>query len=150
MKIKVDYHTIENELKQLVHNWIRAYQTKDIKLMKQILSDNKKSFSFGTGADEKIEGLDGMLLQLKRDWSQCEDSTLELLSFRCDNFGESCAWIACEILPSIKICGQYQSFPPLRATMVTAKENGSYKIVHSHASWPHQNQKPDQSFPRLK
>lgn len=138
----------EVKLKKMVNNWIKAYETHDISLIKELFRDSTDSFHYGTGADEKIEGLDGMLKQLERDWSQSEKAQLEMIDFRFESFDSRFAWVTCDMIPTITISGKKHSFPVLRSTIVAILENRKWKIAHSHASWPYQEQKEGQSFPK--
>lgn len=143
--------TSPNELKIVVTSWMKAYEERDINTMQTLYSQSPESFHYGTGVDEMIHGFDGMVSQLKRDWSQSKSAQLKLLGFRSQQIAPTVAWIACEMEPVITMNnGQKSSLPALRASLVLVKENGSWKIAHSHGSWPYGEQAEGQSFPEIK
>ena len=139
---------VEKELAAVVRDWIRAYESRDKALVRQICSDSTKAFHYGTGKDEKIEGLSALLEQLDRDWRQSDKANIELNEVKCQAFDNRFGWIACEMIPSITIAGETHVLPALRGTMVVVKTDAKWKIVHSHVSWPYALQPEGSSFPQ--
>lgn len=136
-----------NQLKSLVHDWIRAYESRDLALVRSLFTDSPMAFHYGTGVDERIAGLSGMLKQFERDWSQSEKGQLELVDFRCESFEDRFGWLTCEVVPTITIAGKAHKFPVLRCSIVAVKSGDNWRIAHSHASWPYSEQKEGESFP---
>ena len=139
----------KNELKNVVALWTKAYETRDKDLVKKIFIDSKESFHYGTGLDEQIYGLEGMLEQLDRDWKQSESIRIKPTGFRYQYLAEDIAWVACEFIPRVKIGSDEVELPELRSTLVLKKIESNWLIAHTHASWPCSEQKEGDSFPNI-
>ncbi len=105
----------------------------------------KRATMFGTGVDEYREGLKEIEEQVKRDWSQSEKGELQLTSF----FGpvDNSNWAAGEFTAHIQINGSVYKFEHLRGTIILEQEVDTWKIAHTHASFPDYRQAEGSSFP---
>jgi hypothetical protein len=138
-------HEEESVLKT-VDAWIRAYECRDIEGFKKVLSRSETHVSWGTGKDECYVGLSGFLKCVERDFEQSEGARLKLISVY-PIVHENWAWVAAEFEPTVIIKGIEHKLENLRGTFVLAKENGTWVIEHTHASWPYAEQAEGRSFP---
>jgi ketosteroid isomerase-like protein len=89
---------------------------------------------YATEADEKRIGLEGIKLQLERDWSRTEALSIEYNWTSISSAGDI-AWAATDTIFKAKVQGHDLIFP-FRCTMVFEKRCNKWLIVHGHFSFP--------------
>jgi hypothetical protein len=123
--------TIAEPAVELLQEFCKVYKKRDLKAMKKMFA--KKTFSFGTGRDEILEGWPATEAQLKRDWSQSKAGWLELHKpIKSGSNWASCTWTAHITM----LDGKELIWPNMRLSIVVAQEDGKWKIAHTHASAP--------------
>jgi ketosteroid isomerase-like protein len=89
---------------------------------------------YATEADEKRIGLEGIKLQLERDWSRTEALSIKFNWTSISSAGDV-AWAATDTIFKAKVKGNDLLFP-FRSTMVFEKRLNKWLIVHGHFSFP--------------
>ncbi|HQS83554.1 MAG: hypothetical protein B7Y25_01935 [Alphaproteobacteria bacterium 16-39-46] len=115
-------------------------------LEKNLSLFSEKAHLWGTGVDENRVGLKEIEAQLKRDWSQSESGKLDLVSW-VEPISETDLWAAAVCRATVVMGGIPHVFENLRGTIMVEKEEGDWKIVHMHASFPDARQPAGDSFP---
>ena len=100
--------------------------------------------AFGTGADEKRLGIDGIREQVRRDWAQSEAAGMGFTWTSVSTAGDV-AWVAADCLLSFRVRGQ-AGVLPARASVVLRRRDADWRIVHLHVSVPTPTQPPGRSF----
>lgn len=100
--------------------------------------------AFGTGADEKRLGIEGVRDQVRRDWAQSESAGIGF-TWRSVSAAGSVAWVAADCLLSFRVGGQAGVLPG-RASVVLERRDGAWRIVHLHVSVPTPSQPSGRSF----
>ena len=124
-----------------------AYLHRDMDALMAIVAPDPDVVMYGTGADEKNIGRDGIKRQAERDWSQTDEATIELgwHSVSVAKSGEV-AWLAADAAFALKAGGQEMSLPA-RITATFENRSGSWLMVQSHFSFPAAGQEEGESFP---
>jgi ketosteroid isomerase-like protein len=120
-----------------------GYNRRDLPFLMTLFT--KDSNMWGTGKDEHRVGLKAIEDQFKRDWSQAEKSSMEVVTFipsYCDDL-----WAAATLRAKVTVEGQEHVFEDLRGTLNIKQEEGKWKISHSHASFPDMRNPQGNSFP---
>ena len=89
---------------------------------------------YATEADEKRIGLEGIKLQLERDWSRTEALSIKFNWTSISSAGDV-AWAATDTIFKAKVKGHDLIFP-FRSTMIFEKRLDKWLIVHGHFSFP--------------
>lgn len=140
------YVSEEKNVLTVVHQWIEAYQTRNIDLFKKIIATSETHISWGTGKDERYIGKQGFLDFLLRDFEQSSDCQLKIISQYLAVHPHS-DWVALEVQPTVTIHRHAHTLEILRVSLVLLKTEHSWFIEHTHGSWPYPDQKEGQSFP---
>ena len=146
MKLKKDLD--KEKVLDCIKQWISAYETRDLNAFRTVLSGSESHISWGTGVDERYDGINHFLACVQRDFKQSEGAALKPLSTYIV-IHDLCAWVAAEIEPTVNINGISQKFEVLRTTIVLSKNGEKWRIEHTHASWPYPDQDKGQSFPKI-
>lgn len=128
---------------QLLKKFKDAYKNRDIKSMMDLFTE--KSNMWGTGIDEYRVGLKQIAAQLQRDWSQSEKAEMEIVSLVATP--EDALWAAAVCRAKVTVDGKEHIFEDLRGTITVENVNGSWKILHMHASFPDYRNAENSSFP---
>jgi hypothetical protein len=137
--MKIDIHPAE----MLFKKFSESYKKRDIETLLSLFTP--KSNMWGTGVDEYRIGLKQIEEQLKRDWSQSESAEVVIKSFVPNQQGD--AWAAALGEARITVAGKGHVFPDFRGTITVENQNGSWKILHMHASFPDYRNAEKNSFP---
>lgn len=120
-----------------------AYKNRNLNELLGLCSSNINMW--GTGLDEYRVGLKEVELQVTRDWSQAEKSEIKILSFLPISQGN--LWSAALCQANITVHQQEYIFDHLRGSIILNKEQGKWKILHMHASFPDMRNPENTSFP---
>lgn len=133
----------EKPAEQLFNKYCEGYKKRDLVFLLNLFAKNANSW--GTGIDEYCVGLTQLAEQFKRDWSQSEKGEIEIVSFvpTPDNV----LWAAAICNAKVTIDGKKHTFGHLRGTITIDKEDGIWKIFHTHASFPDYRNPQNSSFP---
>ncbi|KTD67544.1 hypothetical protein Lsan_0339 [Legionella santicrucis] len=135
--------TPERPTEHLFRQFCEGYKKRDLSLLLSLFTRN--SNMWGSGLDEYREGLKEIEMQLLRDWSQSEHSEIEIIKFvptPQDSF-----WAAAICNAHVLIDGTQHIFENLRGTLIAEKEDGVWKIAHTHCSFPDYRNAENGSFP---
>jgi ketosteroid isomerase-like protein len=142
--MKADSKT-EAEVMAVINQVQEAFNKRDLNSIPVLFSPDPDLVFYGTGADEKGMGLDGVKADWERAFAQSDASSMELLWSSVSAAG-SVAWGAFDGVARATVKGQEISFP-LRFTSVLEQRGGRWLIVQSHASTPSAGQKEGESWP---
>ena len=142
--MKADVKT-EAEVMAVCNQVQEAFNKRDLSRIPVLFAPDPDVVFYGTGADEKGMGLDGVKADWERAFTQSEASSMELMWSSISAAG-SVAWGAFDGIARAKVKGQEISFP-IRFTAVLEKRDGQWLIVQSHASTPASGQKEGESWP---
>ena len=142
--MKADAKT-ETEILAIANQVKEAFNNRDLDSIPELFAPDPDVVFYGTGADEKGIGLDGVKADWERAFAQSDASSMELLWSSVSSAG-SVAWAAFDGVARATIKGQEISFP-IRFTSVFEKRDGRWLIVQSHASTPSTKQKEGESWP---
>lgn len=125
-----------------------AYFRRDMDALVAIVAPDPDVIMYGTGADEKNIGRDGIRHQAERDWSQTDEAAIEL-GWHLVSVAKSgeVAWLAADAAFVLKVGGQEMSLPA-RLTATFEIRNGSWLMVQSHFSFPAAGQEEGEAFPQ--
>ncbi len=127
----------------LFKQYCEHYTARRLNEILQLCSKNMTLW--GTGIDEYRVGIEAMKAQLHRDWSQSTRATLDLISFIPTP--NHAIWAAGLCKTHLTIDGQDYVFDNLRGTIVITEEQGDFRILHMHASFPDYRNPEAGSFP---
>ncbi len=104
--------------------------------------------AIGTGEDEKVDGIEKAQELFLRDFNQAPNPIYVHYYFiKSIPLSDK----VCTVLSSYKLNTIINNLPleldNIRSTMIFTKENGTWKIFHSHISFPFVMQKRGESFP---
>ena len=142
--MKADTKT-EAEVMAVVNQAKEAFNKGDLNRIPLLFAPDPDVIFYGTGADEKGMGLEGIKAEWERALAQSDESSMELLWSSISAAG-SVAWGAFDGIARATVKGQEISFP-IRFTSVLEQREGRWLIVHSHASTPSTGQKEGESWP---
>ena len=135
----------EAEVMAVVNQVKEAFNKRDLNSIPLLFAPDPDVIFYGTGADEKGIGLDGVKADWERAFAQSDASSMELLWSSVSAAG-SAAWGAFDGFARVSVKRQEISFP-IRFTMVLERRDGQWFIVQSHASTPSAGQKEGESWP---
>jgi ketosteroid isomerase-like protein len=126
--------TTYTAVKNVLEEWADSYAQRDIQRLLSLITPDTDMVMYGTGADEKRIGLNGIQIQAERDWAQTDAATF--------TFGEpiisaagAVAWMAAECTFQVEVGGESMAFPG-RFTGVFEKRNGKWLVAQAHFSLP--------------
>jgi ketosteroid isomerase-like protein len=128
---------------QLLMQFCDGYKKRDLPLLLSLFT--KKATLWGTGVDEYREGLEQIEEQILRDWHQSDSGEIHVVSFI--STPHNALWTAAICETTIVVAGKTYHFEDLRGTIVITQEEGIWKIVHMHASFPDYRNSEANSFP---
>jgi len=102
---------------------------------------------FGTGADERVSGVEEFRSRLERDLSQCDEMSLYYSNVDVDGEG-AVAWLACDCRAVVVVRGISQEIK-FRLTAVLRLEKVSVRFAQLHFSLPAEGQVDGESFPSM-
>lgn len=126
-------------------NCMEAYAKRDTGALMELYAPDPDVVIIGTGLDEKRIGIEEIIAQAERDWSQSEAMSFELGSYTVSAAG-SVAWMAADCIVHATIGENDVSFK-LRFTAVFEKRGDRWLIMQSHGSAPMPDQTEGKSFP---
>ena len=142
--MKADSKT-EAEIMAVINQVKEAFNKRDLDRIPLIFAPDPDLIFYGTGADEKGMGLEGIRADWERAFAQSEASSMEILWSSISAAG-SVAWGAFDGIARATVKGQEISLP-IRFTSVLERRDGQWLIVQSHASTPAAGQKEGESWP---
>lgn len=135
----------EAEIKAVLTELTDAYKREDMEALMACFAPDPDIVFYGTGADEKRIGSEGVRIQARRDWDQTESISLAFDDVSISAAGPV-AWAAIDGGFEIRAGGQ-QFTLPARATMVLERRNGRWLILQGHFSAPAAGQAEGESIP---
>ena len=142
--MKADAKT-EKAVMTVLNKMGEAYARRDIEGLLALMVPDPDAFMYGTGADEKRQGLAEIQAQAERDWSQSEAGSMEI-SWHLVSAVGSVAWVAADMAFKVTIGGEEMGLPG-RLTAVLEQREGKWLIAQSHFSFPWAQQAQGESFP---
>ncbi len=136
--------TVETEVRARLDALTRAYETRDAEGFLAAFATTEAVMVYGTGLDEKREGIGAIRKQIERDWAQSEAAAMRLGWTRITVRGDV-AWVAADLDLTFTVAGE-RGGAPGRATFVLVREDGTWKIEHFHCSAPALAQDAGSSF----
>jgi uncharacterized protein (TIGR02246 family) len=136
---------IEAEVMAVITRFLETYTRHDVEGVLALLAPDPDVTLIGTGADEKIVGIEKARKQIKRDYEQAGDISIKLGPVSISAAGPV-AWVYADSTWQVKLGGQEMKYE-CRWTLVLEKRQGNWLIVQSHLSVPAQSQAEGQSFP---
>ncbi|OCH97979.1 hypothetical protein A8135_01795 [Legionella jamestowniensis] len=134
---------VEKSTEQLFRQFCEGYKKRDLHFLINLFTKN--STMWGSGLDEYREGLKEIEMQLLRDWNQSEYSEIEIIRFIPTS--QNALWTAAICTAYVIIDGTKYTFEHLRGTLIAEKEEGVWKIAHTHCSFPDYRNAENGSFP---
>jgi uncharacterized protein (TIGR02246 family) len=122
------------QVRALVQRMTDAYQARDIDALMECMTPDADLVMYGTGADEKRIGPDGMRKQAERDWAQTDAISMNFGWMSVSASG-NVAWVAADGEFSFSVGGRSMSMAA-RATFVAEQRNGKWIIAQAHFSTP--------------
>ncbi|WP_419419934.1 nuclear transport factor 2 family protein [Legionella sp. D16C41] len=129
--------------KNLFEQFCAGYEKRDLPSTLSLFTKNANVW--GSGIDEYRVGLKEIEEQLQRDWSQSDESRIEIVRFIVSP--DDALWAAAICNAHLKIAGQDYVFDHLRGTIIIEQDEGNWKIAHMHASFPDYRNAENNSFP---
>ena len=126
----------------LFDKFVTGYNERNLPLLLSLFTD--ESTVWGTGLDEYRKGLKELEGQFKRDWSQAQKGSIEIISSVPTNDD---TWAAAIAKVRLTIDGKEYTFDDFRTTMTVKKYGNEWKILHAHSSFPDMRNPESGSFP---
>lgn len=133
----------ERPAEQLFRQFCAGYKKRDLSFLLSLFTKN--SNLWGSGLDEYRVGLKEIEMQLLRDWGQSDQGEIEIVTFV--PAAQDVSWAAAVCNVHVTIHGTKHTFEHLRGTLIAEKEKGSWKISHTHCSFPDYRNAENGSFP---
>ena len=137
---------VESEVRAVLDAFAVCYGKRNLADMMALFVPDPDGFMYGTGADEKRIGPEGLRAQVERDWSQSETLSMTFDWVSISAAGPV-AWVASEITFRVSIAGTPVTLPT-RLTIVLENRGGRWLIAQTHFSAPASAQPEGESFPR--
>ena len=128
-----------------LNDFMRDWEARDVDAIVSHFAPSSTLSLFGTGADEKRIGQDGVLAQLERDFAQSESLSC-VLNWNLVGVSGSVAWVASDVTIHYKVAGYDEMAFPARLTTVLQDYDGRWLLEHFHLSVAAGNQEEGQSF----
>ena len=126
--------------------YARGYSKKDVDdLMDMMDSD---FFGFGSGPDEVVTSLSELRSQLRRDFAQCGDLSIDFGPMKMAREGNA-AWCAGDCTISAEVGDEMLRLDG-RMSAVLRKADDQWLFAHVHFSVPDRGQEVGRSFPERK
>ncbi len=135
----------EKEVLDAISGFIAAHKNRDVEGMLARMLPDSDIVLIGTGADEKMYGIEQLKTQIERDFSQASDMSIDLRPWAVSASGPV-AWVAADTTWKAKLGDQELSWD-WRWTMVLEKRQGKWLLAQSHLSAPAATQEEGESFP---
>jgi len=135
----------KSEITSALHAWTQAYADRNLDALMSYVSDDPAVMMYGTGADEKRVGRTAIEEQVKRDWAQSDAISLEMTWSSVGASGDV-GWVAADAAFHATVGDQSMDMPA-RGTWVLKKEDGKWKIIQAHFSFPAGGQSEGESLP---
>ncbi len=145
--MKADSRT-EAEIMAVLNKLSEAYARRDINTFLSLFAQDPDTVFFGTGEDEKRVGLNELKMQVERDWSQSEATSLNW-GWHSISMAGPVAWAAMDANFKAKVSGRDITSPG-RMTAVLEKRGDRWLIVQWHLSAPMSEQPAGESFPTMR
>ena len=131
------------EIMASIDRYKNGYSNKDLNMLLGIT--DARYFGFGSGPDEKVNSLDELKSQLKRDFAQSENLAIDFgpMAMAWDG---NIAWCAGDCTISATVVGELLRLDG-RMTAVLRRIGKEWLFAHTHFSVPDREQKTSQSFP---
>ncbi len=142
--MKADKKT-ETEVMGTITRFLEGYSRRDIEATLSLLAPDPDLTIIGTGADEKLVGIEKARSQIKRDYEQAEAISIKLGTTSISAAGPV-AWVSADSAWTVKAGGKQRKYD-WRWTMVLEKRGGKWLIAQSHLSAPAAGQAVGDSFP---
>jgi ketosteroid isomerase-like protein len=132
------------EIEGAIDAMTRAYKARKLSDLMACFASDSDGVLYGTGGDEKRIGPEEIRAQIDRDWNQTESAEMAF-SWRSIGAAGDVAWAALDGTFNLRAGGQALTLPA-RVSLVFAKRDGKWLIVHSHFSTPAVAQEEGHSF----
>lgn len=142
--MKADAQT-ESAVMATLNQLAEGYATRELERVMSVFAPDPVVLVYGTGADEKRVGLDEIRMQVQRDWSQAESTSLTY-DWTLVSAAGDVAWVAADATFHVRAGEQAMSLPA-RLTMVLQKRADRWLVMQGHFSFPAQGQSEGESFP---
>lgn len=126
-------------------DFMQVWESRDVDEILSYFAPSSTLSLYGTGADEKRVGLDGIREQLERDFAQSE-SLACTLEWNLVGISGNVAWVASDVTVYFKVPGYDEISFPARLTTVLQDYNGRWLFEHFHLSVAAASQDEGQSF----
>jgi len=136
---------IEADVMTALNKFNKTYEQRDMEGVLSYLIPDLDVIVIGTGPDEERIGIDEIRLQLERDWSQTDVTSIEIMRHMISAAGKV-AWITADIVFHARSGGQDIDLPS-RLTAVLELRGKRWLIAQWHVSIPAAGQKEGYSFP---
>lgn len=142
--MKADAAT-EAAVRAVLDTFAERYARRDLEGLLALHVPDSDVMMYGTGEDEKRVGRAAIQAQFERDWAQTEASAL-VYGWTSVSATGSVAWAATDAIFQVKARGRELAFP-VRITWLLERRGDQWLIVHTHTSFPAQEQEEGESFP---
>lgn len=143
--MKADKQT-QAEVTLTLKAMFEAYGKRDLNGVLSFWAPDPDAVIIGSGKDEKCEGINQFVKNLRRDWEQSDSVTIEHKDIAVSMAG-SVAWFATDIIFHGKVDADNFAYPT-RLTGVLEKRDGNWLLMQLHLSTPSVQQEPGQSWPK--
>jgi ketosteroid isomerase-like protein len=143
--VKADSQT-QAEVALTLKAMFEAYAKRDLNGVLSFWAPDPDAVIIGSGGDEKCEGINQFVRNLRRDWEQSDSVTIEPKDVAVSMAG-SVAWFVTDIIFHGKI-GVDNFAYPCRLTGVLEKRDGNWLFMQLHFSVPSAQQEHGQSWPK--
>jgi len=134
----------EQEISSAIDRFTAAYAGRDLDAILASFAPDGDVVMYGTGADERRVGRDGVRDQVLRDWEQTDEIAMRFDRRVISSAGDV-AWAALEGAFELSAGGESMSLPA-RTSLVFERRDGDWLVVHGHFSMPAANQEEGHSF----
>jgi ketosteroid isomerase-like protein len=142
--MKADPQT-EAAVLSFLQKFSESYANRDLDALLALFAPDPDVVMYGTGADEKRVGLDEIKVQVERDWSQ-SDATSITYKWTSVSAAGPVAWVAADMAFQVQAGGQQMTLEG-RLTGVLEKRRDEWLMVQGHYSLPASAQSEGESFP---
>ncbi len=129
----------------MILKFFEAHQNMDVAKLEAMFT--KDAFIWGTAEDEYRKGLDEIMAQFNRDWSQSDSCTFTIKSWVKSS--EGALWAAADCAAKVVIQGTEYRFENLRGSINITQEDHAWKICFMHSSFPDMRNIVGNSFPSV-
>ncbi len=132
-------------VRTILDDYLQSYANKDMQSLEKLFHPTLHFMLWGTGAEECYLTKQQFLENIEKEWAQLDAIEYDY-DVLLENVHDTMGSIAVECTATVKTNGRTQAYPKVRFSLVCAKEQDRWYIVHGHCSVPDPRQQAGEFY----